>query len=86
MLRKQACFPPAKREHSNNRVTEPRGFSRCEPLLLEAGSWGKGHYGNSEEGERPLLEAATKQRSEDLTVDTSVCVIVTMKCSHELCV
>jgi hypothetical protein len=28
----------------------------------EAGSWGRGQLGNPEEGERPQLEAATKQR------------------------
>jgi hypothetical protein len=37
-------------------------FSRCELLLLETGSWGREHFGNSDEGECPLLEAATKQR------------------------
>jgi hypothetical protein len=31
---------------------------RCELLLLEAGSWGRGQFGNPEEGERPPLEAA----------------------------
>jgi hypothetical protein len=28
-------------------------------------SWGRGQFGNPEEEERPPLEAATKQRSED---------------------
>jgi hypothetical protein len=28
----------------------------------EAGSWGRGQFGNPEEGERPPLKAATKQR------------------------
>jgi hypothetical protein len=37
-------------------------FSHCELLLLEAGSYGQGQFGNTEEGEHPLLEAATKQR------------------------
>jgi hypothetical protein len=37
-------------------------FSRCEPLLLEADSWGQGNFGNQEEGERPPLKAVTKQR------------------------
>jgi hypothetical protein len=27
----------------------------------ESGSWGRGEFGNPEEGERPPLEAATKQ-------------------------
>jgi hypothetical protein len=38
------------------------GFSRCELLLLEAGSWGRGQFRNPEEGEHPLLEAGTKQQ------------------------
>jgi hypothetical protein len=37
-------------------------FSRCELLLSEARSCGRGQFGNPEEGERPPLEAATKQR------------------------
>jgi hypothetical protein len=36
-------------------------FSRCELLLLEAGSCGRGYFGNPEGGERPPLEAATKR-------------------------
>jgi hypothetical protein len=31
----------------------------------EIGNWGRGQFGNQEEGERPPLQAATKQRSED---------------------
>jgi hypothetical protein len=37
-------------------------FSPCEPLLLEAGSWGRGQFGNPEEGQRSPLEATTKQQ------------------------
>jgi hypothetical protein len=37
-------------------------ISRCELLLLETGSWGRGQFGNPEEGERPLLEASAEQR------------------------
>jgi hypothetical protein len=37
-------------------------FNLCELLLLEAGSWGWGQFGNPEEEERPPLVAATKQR------------------------
>jgi hypothetical protein len=37
-------------------------FSRCELLLLEAGSWCRGPFGILEEGERPPLVAVTKQR------------------------
>jgi hypothetical protein len=36
-------------------------FSRCVPLLLEGGSWGRGQFGNPEAGERQPLEAATKE-------------------------
>jgi hypothetical protein len=36
-------------------------FSFWEPLLLEAGSWGRGEFGNPEKGECPPLKAATKQ-------------------------
>jgi hypothetical protein len=38
------------------------GSSHCELLLSEASSWGQGQFGNPEEGERPSLKAATKQR------------------------
>jgi hypothetical protein len=38
------------------------GLSRCEPLVLESGIWGRGPFGNPEKRERPPLEAATKQR------------------------
>jgi hypothetical protein len=34
----------------------------CSCEKWETGSWGWGQYGNPEEEERPLLEAATKQR------------------------
>jgi hypothetical protein len=30
--------------------------------MWEAGSWGLGQFGNPEDGVRPLLKAATKQR------------------------
>jgi hypothetical protein len=43
-------------------VRELLGFSRCELLLLDAGSGGRGQFGNPEEGERPPLEADSKQR------------------------
>jgi hypothetical protein len=42
-------------------IRELLRFGCCELLLLEVGSWGRGQFGNSEEGERPQLEAATKQ-------------------------
>jgi hypothetical protein len=37
-------------------------FSRPKVLLLEAGTWGSGEFGNLEERERPPLEAANRQR------------------------
>jgi hypothetical protein len=43
-------------------VTGALGLSRCELLLLETGSWGRGQFRNIEEGECPPLEAAIKQR------------------------
>jgi hypothetical protein len=39
-------------------------LSRCELLLWETGRWVREQFGNPEEGERPLLEAATEQRLE----------------------
>jgi hypothetical protein len=43
-------------------VRELLWFRCCELLLLEVGNWGQGQFGLPEEGERPPLEAATKQR------------------------
>jgi hypothetical protein len=43
-------------------VRELLRFSPCELLLLEAGSWGRGQFGNPKVAERPSLYAATKQR------------------------
>jgi hypothetical protein len=37
-------------------------FSRCVLLLSEAGTWERVEFGNPEEGERPPLKAAAKQR------------------------
>jgi hypothetical protein len=37
-------------------------FSPCELLLLEAVADTRGQFGNTEEGQRPTLEAATEQR------------------------
>jgi hypothetical protein len=39
-------------------------FSRSESLLLEDGSWGRGHFGIPEVEERPPLEAVIRQRLE----------------------
>jgi hypothetical protein len=37
-------------------------FIRCEPLLLDAGSWGKWIFREPRLSERPPLEAATSKR------------------------
>jgi hypothetical protein len=62
-------------------------FSCCELLLLEAGSWDRWQFGDLEEGERPPLEVATKQRLvktvADLrraSVSCSASYTVTAKC------
>jgi hypothetical protein len=34
----------------------------CSCEKQESGIWGRGQFGNPEKGERPPLEAATKQR------------------------
>jgi hypothetical protein len=43
--------------------------SRWELLLWEAGNWGRGQFGNPDEGERLPLEAATKQRQMEIVTD-----------------
>jgi hypothetical protein len=60
-------------------LREPLGFSCCDLLLSEVGSWGREPFGNLEEGERPPLEAATKQRLVKTWLWTLVCV-----CNTEL--
>jgi hypothetical protein len=50
--------------------------------VLEAGSQGGGQFRNPEEAQHLPLEAVPSNGSEDMTVDTSVCVIV--NCSHTL--
>jgi hypothetical protein len=45
-------------DQSADAVRELLGFSICE--VLEVGSWGQEHFGNTEKEERPPLEAATK--------------------------
>jgi hypothetical protein len=55
-----------------------------ELLLLEAGSWGRGQFGNPEEGERPPLEVATKQRPVKTVTDWEDLVCPIVKCSNEL--
>jgi hypothetical protein len=39
----------------------------------EAGSWGQGEFGNTEEGERTPLETATKQRL--VNTENTSCVL-----------
>jgi hypothetical protein len=64
------CYKP---DHLAAAVRELLGLSRRKLLLVKAGGRGQGQFGNPEEGERPPLEAATKQRH------TNVCVIVNRK-------
>jgi hypothetical protein len=52
-------------------VTEQLLFNYCE--LLQAGNWGRGPFGKPEEGERPLLKAATKQRLGK--IEKTLCVL-----------
>jgi hypothetical protein len=54
----QRCY---KQDQLSVPVREMLRFSHCELLLWDAGSCGQGQFGNLEEGERLLLEAATKQ-------------------------
>jgi hypothetical protein len=59
-------------------VRQPLEFSRCELLLREAGSWGRGQFGKPEKGERPALEAAIERRLVNIVTDWVylVCPIV----------
>jgi hypothetical protein len=52
-------------------VRERLGFSHCELLLWEHGSWGRRQFGNPEEGWKPL----PSNSSEDVIVDTSTCML-----------
>jgi hypothetical protein len=52
------------RSYKQNKLRAFRGllrFGRCELLLLDAGCWGWEQFENSEQGQCPSLEAATKQ-------------------------
>jgi hypothetical protein len=62
-------------------VTELLRFSRCELLLLEAGSGGRGQSGIPEEEERPPLKAVTRQRlvKTQMAEKTEVCALVNCK-------
>jgi hypothetical protein len=60
-------------------IRELLGFSHCVLLLLEDGSWCQGHFGNPEEVEYLPWKPLPSNGSEDVTVDTSVCVIVSCK-------
>jgi hypothetical protein len=48
----------------------------CSCEKLEAGSWDREKFGNQDEGERPLLEAASKQRL--VKTDDFICAVVTV--------
>jgi hypothetical protein len=62
----------APRLYNNDQLPLPVSPSReseresagTQLRVAEAGSWGREQFGNPDEGERPPLEAATKQRSE----------------------
>lgn len=47
--------------------------------VAEAGNLGRWQCGNTEQGERPPFEAATKQYSREVTENTSLCVIMICK-------
>jgi hypothetical protein len=47
---------------TQDEVSDPLWFSRCELLLLESGSKGRQQFRNAEEDERSPLKAITKQR------------------------
>jgi hypothetical protein len=58
------------------------GVQCCELLLWQTDGWGRRQFGNPEEGERPPLEAATKQRLvktvtdwEDLVCPVVICEV-----------
>jgi hypothetical protein len=64
-------------------VRELLRFGYCELLLLEAGSWGRGPFGNPQEVERSPLEAATKQRLVKTVTDWEhlmCCVVICEVC------
>jgi hypothetical protein len=71
-----------------SKVSEVEGLlQKSRQLLLwETGSCGRGEFENPEEGERPLLEPATKQRLvnydvtgyEDVVCPTVVCEVCRM--------
>lgn len=66
-----------KQDHLTVAVRELLGPSHCELLVLKAGSLGRGQFRNPEEvGCWKLLPS---NDSEDVTVDTIVCVIVNCK-------
>jgi hypothetical protein len=54
-------------------------------LQWEAGSWGRWQFRNPDVLERPPLEAATKQRSDDRDWEHLFVWQQYVKCSHELC-
>jgi hypothetical protein len=56
-------------------------LGHCDLLLLEAGSWGQGQFGNPEEGECPPLKISTKQQLVETlqTQNTSLCATAVCK-------
>jgi hypothetical protein len=58
-------------------VRELLRFRRCDLLLWEAGSWGRGQFGSPEvKGTSAVRSRYRATASEDVTLDTSVCVCV----------
>jgi hypothetical protein len=56
-------------------------FSRCELLLLEAGNWGRGQFGDPAERERSVVRSrhqATEVRTWQYVSKNSVCPVIFM--------
>jgi hypothetical protein len=51
--------------YNEDQLPLPVSRESLQAVSWEAGTWGRGQIGNPGEGERPPLEAATKQRSEE---------------------
>jgi hypothetical protein len=59
--------PSVLRCYKQEKSVELLRFSRCEAMLWQAGNWGRDS--STEQGERPPLEAATKQRLSKTVTD-----------------
>jgi hypothetical protein len=54
-------------------VESVESVESCSCEKWEAGSWGRGEFGNPEEWERPMMKASTKQRP--VRNETTSCVL-----------